>query len=324
MQSSNRQSEGLATPRSRLITPTVSGMLWATLAAFSYATMNVLLRAVATTDPMFSAWVRTIPVVLFAWGIIAIRAAANGSWREQIPAPSLWLYLVAAGLILNVTGNGSFQVALGIGGLALTIPVSQGAVLWGGAIASRILLGERVQRSTLLGIGLLVVALIVLTRQAGAVTTDLGSSVLATIAACAAGCSYGTGNTMLRRVVTRGLQPEGALAFTGLSGLVSLGIIALLRLGPEGMAAVTPSTLVVLLMAGAFNFIAFFSLTTALGRITVVRVSALSAAQTAISALAGVAIFAEPLTGALVAGLALTIGGIAIINRSRRPQKSPE
>lgn len=311
-------------PQSTVRNPVTSGMLWAALAALSYATMNVLLRSAATADPFFSAWVRTVPVAAFAWGLIALRATAKGSWRGQIPARSLWPYLIVVGLILNVTGNGSFQVALAIGGLALTIPVSQGAVLWGGAIASRIILSETVQRSSLLGIGLLVVALFVLTGQAGAMAPDLGSSALATIAACAAGCSYGTGNTMLRRVVSRGLKPEGALAVTGLTGLVALGIIAALKFGPEGMAAIEPPTLGVLLLAGAFNFVAFFSLTTALGHITVVRVNALSAAQTAISTVAGVALFAEPLTAALIAGLALTIGGIALINRPRRPQKLPE
>jgi drug/metabolite transporter (DMT)-like permease len=76
-----------------------------------------------------------------------------------------------------------------------------------------------------------------------------------------------------------------------------------------------------LLVAGLFNAIAFVSLSRALALLPVSQVGALSALQTALSALRGVALFAEPLTLSFTAGLGLSVLGVVLSQQgaARRP-----
>jgi drug/metabolite transporter (DMT)-like permease len=291
-----------------------AGLWWGLLAALAYATMNICLRAAAVqVDPLVGALIRSIPVALLGWSLIAVESRRG---RSRWPGWAALLPLVLTGLMFNVSGNGSFQLALALGGLALTIPVSQSAVLWGGALGGRWLMGEGLSGRAAVGLLLLVVALPLLGLgvQGGAP----GPVWLAALAAAVAGLSYGVGNAILRRgVVRHGIGQGLTLATVATTGFVSLLAMDLARLGPALFTSLDAASLGWLLVAGLFNAVALASLSRALALLPVSRVNALSTLQTALSAAGGVLIFAEPLTGALLLGLALSLSGALLAQHGK-------
>ena len=64
--------------------------------------------------------------------------------------------------------------------------------------------------------------------------------------------------------------------------------------------------------AGILNAVSFYCLATALQHLNVVYVHIINASQAAMAALAGVLIFAEPLTGYLIFGICLTAVGLLL------------
>ena len=104
-----------------------------------------------------------------------------------------------------------------------------------------------------------------------------------------------------------------------MAGMVSLGPAAVVRLGSAGLAAVTPRDWGVMLAAGTFNAVAFFALTRAMQLVPVSYVNIVNASQVAMAAAAGVALFQEPTTAWLFAGIGLTVVGLVL---NRRPSRS--
>lgn len=283
--------------------------------------MNLCLRAASVdADPFVGALVRSIPIGLLGWSMVVWgRLRGGSSW----PGARVVLPLALVGLLFNVSGNASFQLALAWGGLSVTVPVSQGAVLWGGALTGWWLMRESLTRWSALGLLALVAALPLLTLGAARPAGDALVWVAA-LAAMVAGFSYGGGNALLRRtVVTTGLSQGVALASVATVGLVSLLTILLARVVMESVPLPDGRTLGWLLVGGVFNAIALGSLSRALSLLAVARVNALSALQTAISAAGGALIFAEPITGALLVGLGLSLAGTLLAQHRRRPTSLP-
>lgn len=290
-----------------------AGLIWGLTAGLAYASMNLCLRATAVqTEPFVGALIRAGPVVLLGWTMLAWQCRTH---RPARPSARATAALVAVGLLFNVTGNGSFQFALAQAGLTVTVPVSSGAVLWGGAAVGWWLLRERLTLLASLGLLFLVAAMPLLTVGASG---GGGLIWLGALAACLAGLSYGGGNALLRQtVVTNQLSQGLALAIVPCAGLVGLAGIVIVQHGPAALI-VDRSTLVWLLVAGCFNAVALGSLSRALTTLPTTRVNALSTLQTAISALGGIVIFGEPLTLTLLAGLALSLVGV-ILSQRRSP-----
>ncbi len=316
-------------------------MLWGGIAALSYAAMNVLLRVAAPdSDPFLAAFVRTLPIVTYSWAVVIGSAArpSRGDGRSFLPPLRYWPTLIGIGLVYNVTGNAGFQTALTLSGLAITVPITQGAVLWGGALAGRFVLGEPINWRTVVGIGLLIGALVSLTAGAGnGLPHSQGIMVIvAVLAATLAGLSYGGGNAVFRRTMASGLGMEQALCIITLTGMLSTGSITVARIGLAGALATPPAAALSLLLAGLANAVGLYSIAKALQITTVNRANSMNSAQIALSALAGLALFSEPVTAPLIVGLGLTIAGLALIQRpssdkqnevavrqSRRPSPHP-
>jgi len=72
--------------------------------------------------------------------------------------------------------------------------------------------------------------------------------------------------------------------------------------------------------AGLFNFAAFVALASSLKVLPVVAVNLINASQVAMAALAGVLLFAEPVTATLLAGIVLTVAGLVALANPRRPK----
>ena len=71
------------------------------------------------------------------------------------------------------------------------------------------------------------------------------------------------------------------------------------------------------MVAGGFTTVAFFALTVALKHISIVRANLINASKIALTSLAGVLMFDEPMTRWMIVGTGLTIGGLLLMDRPR-------
>jgi drug/metabolite transporter (DMT)-like permease len=264
--------------------------------------------------------------------------------------------LILVGLANQVGANLGLQWALGVVGLAVSTPVVFGVMLTASALLGLGFLGERVSRRSILAIGLLLGALVLLgaatyaTCQSGAPgggaelrprtvfpegslklepshpppDSRLAGPLLLALgigAPCLAGAIYAVLTTTIRHAVTSAV-PIGTIVFiTTLMGVLSLGPLSAYRLGARQLAATPPEQIAWMAAAGILNLIAFLAITKGLHLTTVVHANVLNASQVAMAAVAGTLIFAEPRTPWLLAGVGLTILGVVLIDRPEQSDR---
>ena len=291
-----------------------AGLFWGLAASLAYAATNLTLRAVALdAEALVGALLRAIPMCLLSWAVLIARGELGAVARLDRRA---FLALALIGLVLHVLGNGSFQMALAMVGVSVTVPAAMSALLWGGAGAGWLLLRERVSARAAAGLFLLMIALPLLTSGGGG---GIGPVWLGALAAVVAGLSYGSGNALMRHTIVghtlsqwTALVPMTSVAVVGLAALV------LVAHGPSAITDLDAGTAGWLLLAGCMNAAAYMSLSRSLTLLPVARANALSTLQSALSALGGVLMFAEPLTGLVAAGLVLSLAG-AVLSQQARP-----
>ena len=306
------------------------GTLMGAFAAVGYTVANTALRDVSRPGAfdwsLFVTLCKAVPVAAVAWLLVGYRAARG---LPAVPPARLWPRLFGAGLLAQLGGNLLFQLALGLGGLALTVPVMFSAIILPGATLGRFVLGEPVGARQSASSGLMIAAVFTLTLAAPDAAADItGRRDLPTVAAAVVvalltGVSFGTLGVVIRRTAADGVGVSGTLAPIGLAGVLSLGALLTTRTGtvlPEPVDAATWGRLAV---AGAANAAAFFGIAGALQRINVVRVNLLNASQAAMCAAAAVLLFDEPATGWLLAGTGLTLAGLVILGVGGRPAGEP-
>lgn len=308
-----------APPRSTLHDPLLLGTAWVLLAAVGYTASNVFLRrAATTTDPAWACCIRAMPILVLALVGMA-RQALRG--RSVWPTRHLVLPLTLAGISSQLLGNAAFQHALGVVGLAITVPLTFSTILVGGAILGRLWLGESITPRAVGAMGLLCLAIVLLSFGAGEASHSVvpqsnrpsGAVAWALVAGCASGIAYAGTGVVIRRSVVAAVPVATIQFFISVWGVVGLGLLSAWRLGlPELLA--TPRPVVVdLLWAGGLNFLAFLGFGLGLKQISVVHANAVNSSQIAMAALAGVLFFGEPPSLALVLGLALTLVGLALM-----------
>jgi drug/metabolite transporter (DMT)-like permease len=236
-----------------------------------------------------------------------------------------------AGLGGQLVGNVTFQWGLGQVGLALTASLNLGGMIVAAAILGRIFLHEPVTPRAAISLGLLVMAIAVLSLGAAdahqsvtAIAPSRAQIVLGVGAGCLSGLAYAILNVVIRYGVVRGMPLPTTLFVVSGAGLLSLGTLSWLRLGSAGMTATQPDDLSMMLLAGVCNALAFLALTKSLQLTSVVYVNALNATQASLAALAGVLIFQEALSPWLLAGVALTMAGLLLLTRTRQSVAVPE
>jgi len=250
------------------------------------------------------------PWLLVAWlgGRIALP-----SWRVLVA-------LVLVGLTTQLGGNLGVQWALGVVGLAVTIPAVFGVMLTASAAMGMFFLRERLSRRSLAAIGLLLVALMFLGLSAGAAgkSISLSSSppliAAAVGAACLTGATYALLTITIRRTVTGATPVTVVVVMITAMGVLSLGPLSIYRLGTQRLLSTPPEHLFWMLAAGALNLIAFLAITKGLELTTVVHVNILNASQVAMAAIAGIMLFGEPPSAWLILGITLTILGIGLFD----------
>lgn len=303
---------------------TLGGLVFCLFSALGYTASNILMRRLTDLDcdPFWAVFNRELvsPVVLGAW---LLWQAARG--RPTLPKGFSLVLLVLVGLLIQVVGNVAVQWSLGVVGLAVTIPAMFGAMIAGGAVVGRVWLGERVSLRSIAAIAVLLGSLAFLgmgaeaagrsIAEARATAPDPSLMVIAVAAAVMGGSVYALLSASIRHSVTRNTTPAAAAFLVTLMGVVGLGPICVWRQGVPALLDTPGNQLVLMFAAGACNLAAFLALIHGLQRTTVVHANAVNASQVAMAAVAGMILFAEPLTAWVLLGVFLTIFGIVWIDR---------
>jgi drug/metabolite transporter (DMT)-like permease len=217
---------------------------------------------------------------------------------------------------------------LSLGGLALTMPLMFATLILGSALLERILFAEPITRRSLWAMTALIASIVALQAGSGqataAVTGDVSAlvSIAAMIAAGVSGIAYAACNVVIRRTIRGTVSLSATLVLMSTSGVVGLGIVSLVRSGPAQLLSTSSADLAIMLLAGSFNAAAFFALGESLRHITVLRLNLLNSSQIAMASVGGALLFDERMTGWLIAGTALTVVGLLLIDRPQREQPS--
>jgi drug/metabolite transporter (DMT)-like permease len=325
----NRSSKDIATTEAELrdhrrVDPMVVASLYAVASAILYTLTNIFLRRVAEScDPAWVSAIKAVPIALGSLVFVALRARRGQPLGLR---RSSFVKLLIISVFVQFGGNLPFQWALGQLGLAIVVPITTAVIVSSGALFGLWWLGERVTLRGVVSMVLLVVAVTVLSTTApqanavvrGGAVGEPSAWVLAAravVASCVAGLAYSATTATLRRALVRGVALPVGLAVISTTGVVGLSIYALASEGWGLVIDTTPAEWRDMAAAGVLNALAFATLGTSLHRITVTRSNILGASQTAMAAMAGVMFFKEPVSTALVAGVALTAASMVIIER---------
>jgi DME family drug/metabolite transporter len=299
--------------------PVVFGTLCGLLSAAVYTGANACLRAVNQLDPVWVSAVKAVPTVglMLPWMLIHYRRGL-----PILPHGRVLLAIAAAGLCGQLLGNISFQWALGQIGMALTVPLTLGGMIVCASILGRVFLGEPVSTRMTVAVGTLLVAMAVLSlgaddarRSLSPVASNPWALLAGVAAAGGSGLAYSVLNVVIRWSVSRHASLPVTLFTVSIMGLTSLGALSFVRIGVDGMLATSPREWWIMLGAGICNAIAFVALTKSLQLTSVVYVNALNATQATMAAVAGVLIFQEAMSEALIAGVGLTIVGLLLMRK---------
>ncbi|MCA8984349.1 MAG: DMT family transporter [Planctomycetaceae bacterium] len=315
-QATDPSSEADRRTRERMI-----GLLCGLVAAIGYTLANMALRQSARPgDFDWSIWVtahKAVPATLLTWGLVC----RNLLKRETaLPSPRVMVPLTIAGLIMQFAGNLSFQYALGLIGLAMSVPITFALLLLSGAITSRAMLGEPITNRSALALTTLILAVAMLSVGAGdASRSVLQEATLTEISlgvfmAMLAGAGYGVSGVVIRRYV-RELPISATLVVFSTVGVVAIGALAVWRVPWEVLASTTLEETLVMQLAGIFNAVAFYCIGVSFRYLNVNQVNMINTTQIAMATLVGVIWFAEPLTPWLSLGVLLTIAGLYLMDR---------
>ena len=310
----------IETPRGS--SPVVVGTCWGILSAAGYTAANICLRALADCDPVWVSCVKACAtaVLVAPWLIVL-----HGRGLVLTPSWRLLGWLVAAGLVAQLAGNVLFQWSLGVIGVALVVPLNLGSMIVSAALVGRWFLRERVRLRTWAALAVLVVAIGTLSLGAAAANRSMAPDsppggnmswlAAGVLAACISGVAYCILGVALRQCASRGMPVSAILTAVCLTGAVSLGALSAARIGPAAMWGTPRSDLAVMLLAGVLNAGAFLALIKALQLTGLVHVNLLNASQAAMAAVAGVVLFGEPSSAALLLGIGFTVLGLLLMVR---------
>ncbi len=300
----------------------VAASVFGGIAAIMYTAANVALRYCISVDPFLVSAVKAAPTVVFLGPFI------GWMWyRRQTIATSTRMVprFIVASLVGQLVGNAAFQISLGVIGLAVSVPITLGVLIIGSAVLGRIWLHEPVRPRTIAAMVTLITAVIVLSLPGATLPPTQSSTPLpiwmGALCAAASGAAYAVFGVVMRQTLTGGLSAPATMLISGATGTVSLWSITMIRMGWDPLTMIAAEQWGMMVSAGVCNFTAFVALSLSLKSLPVVAVNLINASQVALAAVAGVLLFAEPVTAPLVIGILLTMVGLAIL--AHRVKRSP-
>ena len=301
------------------------GAFFGLLAAVSYTLANIALRqSASSTDWTYAIWVtfhKAIPVSLVGW-LLVLRQRMRG--EISLPPWSFIPALIGTGVVMQFGGNVLFQVALAHCGLALTVPITFALIIVTGATLGRVILGETVSLRSTLAIGVLITSIAILcfgVKEASQSVQGTPSTSLeilwGILSACFSGMSYGLGGVMIRKTV-RKIPVASTLVLITSTGVIGCGIFSYFALGWTEMVSLPWTERRIMLLAGIFNAVGFFSIARSLRSLSVIQSNLINSTQILLAALAGWIFFQEPFSNWLKIGLLLTAFGLFLMDRSKK------
>lgn len=296
------------------------GALLALLAAASYATVNALLRSVAAdVDPFAGSLIRQIPLLLIATtALIILRPPALRPRSAEFIGAKWVGVLMVAGVISFLVGNVLLFSGLDWVGLAVATAASQGGIVIGGTFISALVLREPPNRWQLAGV-IIVAAGLTVVASPGFGSVQAGFvAILGFLFSFGAGVCYTISNAASRTVQRRPRTFITALALTNIGGIIALTIAVAVRSGGRFdlvYSALTPSQVIVLVLAGTVNAVALASITLAVRFTTVTAVSALSSLVIVFGIIIAWLVFQEEIATAVIVGAAIIIAGVLVAQR---------
>ena len=302
----------------------VAGSVFGLAAAFLYTGANIALRKCVGVDPFLVSAVKAAPtVVLLAPFLLWMR------FHGQTIATSFKIVprFIAVSLLGQFVGNAAFQISLGVIGLAASVPITLGTLIIGGAVLGKLMLREPVSLRTVIAMITLISAVVVLSLPDATTTPAESANTypiwVGAICAAASGFAYALFGVVVRQALIGGLSAPATMFISGMVGTIALWAFCLVRMGASQIGAVPGEYWPFMVAAGIFNFVAFVALSTSLKALPVVAVNLINASQVAMAAIAGVILFAEPITAPLMIGITLTFIGLAILaQRKSEPDQS--
>ena len=315
-------SDDLSPASEKTLKPPVgifAGSVYGLAAAVLYTGANIALRKCVGVDPFLVAAVKAVPtLVALAPFIVWMRLSGRTIATSYQIVPKF----IAVSLLGQFVGNAAFQIALGVIGLAASVPITLGTLLIGGAVLAKLMLREPIRARSIVSMITLIAAVVVLSLPGATVTPAESVNAyplwVGALCAAASGLAYALFGVVVRQAMLGGLSAPAAMFISGLVGTISLWTFCLLRMGIDSIAAVPEHFWPMMIAGGVFNFVAFVALSTSLKALPVLAVNLINASQVAMAAVAGVVLFAEPITGALVLGIGLTFVGLAVLAKGRK------
>jgi drug/metabolite transporter (DMT)-like permease len=299
--------------------PFGTGELWALGAALAYSLDNVFAaNAVRGTgiDSILGAGLRSIPVLIFALIMALTTPRRNPKALSLFTDWKLVAAVMGNGVLTFGIGNPLLFAAFRAGGVAVATPIVATQVLWSGLLAV-ILLKEPLSRRMLLGMGVCILGVVVLTLG-----KSQGSSLqpgwwLSVPYALGTALCWAMAAVLITYAMRRGVDRFQALAFALFVGLASLNGYLYLQ-GKISLYSTTPANLILkVIIAGAFNMVALVSVTTALSLTTVVSASILSSLQAGFAPLIAWVFLGEPMNLGLAVGIVMILLGAIAVQQAR-------
>jgi len=324
--------EGAVVPKKRWSEETL-GFCSMLCSALCYTVSLSMLRALTNYPTLSTNWslaVKEATTIVCVTPIIVVMFL-RGKYR--FPSWRVVLALFVAGVVCQLLGAIPHLQAYALLGLALTTALLQAIQLIFSSVVGAVWLKERVSRSKVVSMILMIVAVWLLSCFSGSkdanVSTSgvkIGLGLLCVVSTAIGYC----GELSIMRNVLRSQSPDETKDVkrvrtpTTLTMVMITGVGALFcgtwHTATQGVGAwIPPEPIcwVYVLAAGVANMIGFFFQIEGLRRVYLLKSTLLATAQTATLCLIGVVAFGEPFSWAIGLGLTLVVAGVALAGASK-------
>lgn len=291
------------------------GELWMVGAVLGYASAYLFDRfAVVRVDPFVATFIKNLPILLLGVTLIFTK----GTYKQLMPSSLTYIgrypivIFVIGGVLISL-GTFSYYYALRFGGINITVPVTQTAVLWG-IIASWLYLGEKYNWRGVFGIALLVIGLVVLSYGQTVGTPVSEQWYYAIPLALMSALTWGLTGVIWRDGQLRGADQSTAIFLQFISKAIFTGLVIVFMGRLQLMLHVSLRDLVALLISGLLSgLIAQYCLFMALRVMSVARVYALNSLNPILAAVLAYFIIKEYINATMFTGLIMASGGVVLV-----------
>jgi drug/metabolite transporter (DMT)-like permease len=291
------------------------GELWALAGALFYALSNVFSGAATrgyALNPLLGAGMRALPTLFLC---LALGWRARGR-KPAVTSPladwRIFGALVACGLAVFVTGGTLLFMALQLGGVVVTTPITGTQVLWSAVIAA-FLLHQPLNRKMALGMLISICGVSLLALGRGGTWALSARWWLAIPFATTTAFSWALSGVFVAYVLGRAVDRFQAMAVSSLIGVICINGI-LWAGGDIGVYSTTPrAVLWGLVIAGALGMAGLLSFISALAHTTVASANALNSLQVGLAPLISWIWIGESINVWMGLGIALIMVGVMVV-----------